>query len=194
MLVVDAQAVGEVALHRMVRDRVVTAATDRFALPADVELTRGVRAWCVAPSVPGHTVVSGLAGLWVWHGGFWPGSVCVVGRRGLHRVVAPAAQATAALIRDPVVFHSGLAWSSPAASIGNLRVASPARCCVDALRWEDHRLAIPAVSAAVTSGIVPLADLVAEQRIDNPRGSGYARLHQVWQELAPVLSGVKHPV
>lgn len=162
----------------------VLPATRRFSLPLDVPETRGIRAWCLAPSVPESTVVSGLAGLWVWHGGRWPGDVCVVGRRGLHRV-SPAT--VGGQERDQVTFHSGLAWVHPATQLGTVRLAHPARCSIDALRWEDHRLVIPAVVAAVRVGHVAYVDLVAAQGADNPRGAGYARLRHVWRVLAPVL-------
>ena len=175
-------------MHRMVRDHVLVAATNRFAFPVDIDATPGVRAWCVAPVVPAHTVLSGLAGLWVWQGGAWPGVVCVVGRRGLHRAhTRIAAQAGS----EPVQYHSGLAWSDAVTKASSLNLAGAARCCVDALRWEDHVKAIPAVASAVCSGRVTVGDLGYEYGRDNPHGLGYTRLRHVWRELAPVLTGLE---
>lgn len=188
VFVVDAQLVGTVAMQRMVRDRVLVAATNRFAFPVDIEPTPGVRAWCVAPLVPAHTVLSGLAGLWVWKGGAWPGGACVVGRRGLHRANP---RTTAHAGSEPVGYHSGLAWSDAATRFSTFNLASPARCCIDALRWEDHVNAIPAVASAVCGGGVTVGELGNEYGRDNPHGLGYTRLRHVWHELAPVLTGLE---
>lgn len=187
MLLVDAHAVGPVAYARLVRDGVVVPATRRFALPADVVATPGIRAWCVAPSVPGHTVLSGLAGLWVWHGGQWPGEVTVVGKRGLHRTAPDDDPGPSG---ERVTFHSGLAWRDPATTIGPIAVANPARCCSDALRWDPHRAAIPSVCAVITNGAVPLTAVRHEVSRDNPCGAGYARLREVWRTLHPVLAAL----
>jgi len=187
MILIDADAVGSVTYDRLVRDGVVVPATRRFAFPADVNPSPGIRAWCVAPSVPTHTVLSGLAGLWVWHGGSWPGEVTVVGKRGLHRAAVNHHPGPA---RDRVTFHSGLAWRDPATTLGPIAIASPARCCSDALRWDAHRVAIPVVARTVATGAVPLASIIAEVRRDNLRGAGYARLAQLWRVLYPVLEGI----
>lgn len=184
MLLVDSDAVGRVAHARLLRDGVVVAATRRYSLPADVTSTSGIRAWCVGPSVPAHTVLSGLAGLWVWHGGVWPQEVTVVGKRGLHRVVTSHQPGT---VRDRVTFHSGIAWMDPATRLGPVAIASAARCCSDALRWDDHRYAIPAVTRVVVNHSVPLSAIADEVARDNPCGAGYARLAQIWRELQPVL-------
>ncbi len=187
MFLVDSTALGRAGFSRMVRDGVVRPATRRFGLPLDIEVTAGVRACCVAPSVPAHTVLSGAAGLWVWHGGKWPGELTVVGERGLHRGVADHESSP---LRDRVTFHSGLAWRDGGVRVGPVAVANTARCCVDALRWDGHRNAIPVVVEAVMTGNVSLTDLQVEVGRDDPRGSGYSRLREVWRVLYPVLSTV----
>ncbi|WP_430869139.1 hypothetical protein [Demequina aurantiaca] len=184
MLLVDADAVGPVEFSRLVRDGHVSAATRRFALPRDVVSTPGIRALCVSPSVPERTVLSGLAGLWVWHGGRWPGEVTVVGKRGLHRDAAGRREAGS----DSVTFHSGIAWRDEPTVLGTVAIANPARCCSDALRWDAHAEAIPAIARVVARGFVRLASIEYEASRDNPRGAGYGRLSSLWQALRPALA------
>lgn len=184
MLIVDAELVGPMVYARLVRDGSVVPATSRYGLPADIVGDAAIRAWCVGPSVPPHTVLSGLAGLWVWCAGEWPGAITVVGKRGLHRVVSPSATART---HDRVTYHSGLAWSDEATWIGPIAVASRARCCSDALRWEAHRKAIPTVAGLVASQQVDLDELRHEVLREDPRGAGFGRLHEVWTVLYPVL-------
>jgi hypothetical protein len=194
MLLISTDAVGPIALSRMARDRMITPATRAVALPMDVEPSPAIRARCVEPMVPRHTALSGLAGWWVWHGGVWPGEVCVVGARGLHRTAGSMTVASndesrvgVAPDREAVTFHSGVAWRDPPLNIGSMRIATPARCCIDALRWDDHRLAIPAVSRAVAIGLISLEELEAELGRDNSQGPGFARLSNLWRALYPVL-------
>ncbi|WP_152650638.1 hypothetical protein [Demequina aurantiaca] len=184
MFLVDAAGFGATCYGRMVRDGVVVPATGRYGLPLDIVATPGLRACCVAPSVPAHTVLSGAAGWWVRHGGAWPGHVTVVGQRGLHRGV-PVPESSP--VSDRVTFHSGLAWRDGGLKIGPVAVASDTRCCVDAMRWDSHQGVIPMVVDAVATGKVTLAGLRAEVRRDDARGSGYARLRELWRELDPVL-------
>lgn len=187
MLLVDAESLGRVAFERMIRDGYVVPATRRFAFPVDITVTPSIRAWCVVPMIPAHTVLSGLAGLWVWHGGQWPGEVTVVGKRGLHRSVAEEIPLATS---DRTRFHSGLAWHDASVPMGPIAIANPARCCSDALRWDSHKRALVAVANAVKANKVPIRAIDYEVRRDDPRGAGYGRLAEVWQLLYPVLVAI----
>lgn len=195
MLMVDVEAVGPVALNRMARDGIVVSTTDQFALPRDIEATVGIRALSISHLVPGHTVLSALTGIWVWTGGQWPGAVRVVGARGLHRVTGKVggAEPGPGVVHGnhDVRFHSGVAWREDAQRVGAVRIAGLARCGVDALRWDDHRRAIPVVAGLVAKGAVTVADLLRERRLDSPQGAGYSRMANAWSALYPTLEVVQ---
>lgn len=172
MLIVDVADVGTSAVARMLREGIVTELGPRSVLPCDIESTPAIRALSIAALVPRHTVLSGLAGLWVWRGGTFPLEVTVVGERGLHRTASAR-----------VGFHSGLTWRVPPSRLSGARVAPLARCCVDALRWEDHRAAIVAVAGVIVGGSITVADLDREVAREDTRGGGYRRLNSVWGAL-----------
>lgn len=182
MVLVTRDTVGAVALRRMVAAGVLTPLTADAAIPTDVPYDPVWRALALREHVPAHTVLSGLAGLWVHCGGPCPAQVVVVGRRGLHRTVSPARAGSPA-----TVFHSGPAHREPSLFVAGLSTATTERCATDALRWDDHRAALPAVVEAVRTGRVcasRLADLVA---CESPSGARHRRLESAWQALVPLL-------
>jgi hypothetical protein len=179
---VSAQDVGAVALARMLRDGVLAPVAPRHGMPRDIPESSLARALCLAPVVPAHTVVSGLAGLWVRCGGTAPSVVDLVGVRGLHRA-KPGADGHGWTL----VFHSGGAATGPRTAIGGIIVASAERCAADALRWRDLATAIEVVYGAVRAGSIEptaIATLVAR---DDPRGHGAARARYAWGALAVTL-------
>ncbi|PKQ26181.1 MAG: hypothetical protein CVT64_06890 [Actinobacteria bacterium HGW-Actinobacteria-4] len=190
MPLVSRSRVGAVAFDRLIRDGTCTALSPAFALPRDIPETPGLRALAVRDSVPAHTVLSGLGGLWVALGGPPPPVLDVVGARGLHRVVTTDTPATGVPATPQVAFHSGLAHTEASVTLMGLTVANIGRCCIDALRWGRHALAIPAVAGAVRGGDVTMEALHSAFAADHPRGPGHARLRSVWNGLAPALAGL----
>jgi hypothetical protein len=179
---VSAHEVGTVALARMLRDGVLAPLAPRNGMPRDIPESSLARALCLLPVVPPHTVVSGLAGLWVRFGATAPSVVDLVGVRGLHRA-KPGADARGWTL----VFHSGGAATEPRAEIGGIAVASAERCAADALRWRDLATAIEVVFLAVRAGSVPPAAIAALVMEDDPRGHGAARARYAWGALAAAL-------
>jgi hypothetical protein len=159
-------------------------------MPRDIPESSLARALCLSPVVPAHTVVSGLAGLWVRCGGDAPSVVDLVGVRGLHRA-KPGADARGWTL----AFHSGGAATGPCAEIGGIVVASAERCAADALRWRDLATAIEVVFLAVRAGAVEPAAIEALVTEDDPRGYGAARARCAWGALATALdtSGTANP-
>lgn len=182
VILVSARDVGAPAVARMVRDGVVVAAGPGLGAATDVPAAPETRAAALDALVPRHTVLSGLAGLWVWGGGILPASVVVVGARGLHR--SPPGHASGGLWPD---FHSGGAAHGPWTTLAGVRVAPPERCAADALRWEDLRRALPWVWWAVASGIADAPAIAAIVRADSPKGRGADRARSAWSALARTL-------
>jgi hypothetical protein len=151
-------------------------------MPRDIPESPLARAICLLPVVPAHTVVSGLAGLWVRCGGAAPSVVDLVGARGLHRA-KPGANARGWTL----VFHSGGAATGPRAQVGGIVVASAERCAADALRWRDLATAIEVVFLAVRAGSVEAAAVEALVFQDDPRGHGAARARHAWAALVAAL-------
>jgi hypothetical protein len=166
----------------MLRDGVLAPLAPRHGMPRDIPVSPHVRAISLSPVVPAHTVVSGLAGLWVRCGGAAPSVVDLVGARGLHRA-KPGADARGWTL----VFHSGGAASGPRAEIGGIVVASAERCAADALRWRDLATAIEIVFFAVRAGNVEPAAIEALVMQDDPRGHGAARVRYAWGALVATL-------
>jgi len=179
---VSAHEVGAVALARMLRDGVLAPLSPQHGMPLDIPVSPRARASSLAPVVPAHTVVSGLAGLWVHCGGAAPSVVDLVGARGLHRA-KPGADARGWTL----VFHSGGAATGPRAEIGGIVVACAERCAADALRWRDLGAAIEAVFLAVRAGLINPAAIGAVVTNDDPRGQGAARARYAWEALATAL-------
>ena len=162
----------------MERDGVLLPLAPGVGHARDIPVTATARALAVGLFVPHHTVVSGLAGLWI-HGGCGNlGTLDLVGKRGLHRA-APGYAPRGWILR----FHSGNAAREPASSWADVRVASPERCAADALRWHDLGGAIPAVLEAVRRGVVVPDDLNTLVKAEDPRGSGAARVRSAWGAL-----------
>lgn len=167
MIHVRASEVGDLAYARLVRDGILLDALGPLALPRDVEPTAAIRRLALAPLVPGHTWATGLAALWVWGHTPAPSVVDLVGTRGLHRIVPRSPTPT-------VVFHSGSAVGLAAGT--EPRLASPARACVDALRYGPAEAAIGAVVAARRAGTVRGQDMTAIARGVDPHTQGHAAL------------------
>ncbi len=183
MILVSADDVGPVALGRMLRDGVLAFLSPRHAVPYDLPTSPDTRASTLAPVVPRHTIVSGLAGLWIRFGGSAPSVVDLVGRRGLHRA-KPGADARGWRIE----FHSGGAALEARDGVRSVAVARPERCAADALRWRDAREAIPAIYRAIRRGDVDAAALDAVVERDDPRGLGAARMRSTWAAIREALA------
>ncbi len=164
--------VGPLAYARLLRDGALAVAIRGTARPRDIPDSPGLRAIVAAPRVPAHTVLTGLAALWT-HG--WlpapPSTWHAVGARGLYR---PAGCL--------VELHSGRT-ATHAVRIGPLRVAAPARACLDALRWEPPEPALRAVGAGLASGRIRTRTLLVELEREAPTGAGYVRLVSLVQAL-----------
>ncbi len=175
---VSVEDAGPIALARMLRDGIVGYLAPGYGMPFDLPLSPETRALTLSPVVPAHTVVSGLAGLWVRHGGLAPVIVDLVGARGLHRA-KPGADARGWTL----VFHSGRAATGPCDRFSTVVVARSERCAADALRWRDLGPAMEAVYRAIRSGQIDCAATEAIIRGDDPRGSGAARVRSAWRAL-----------
>ena len=182
MIPLSVEDVGPVALARMLRDGVVAHLAPGYGMPLDLPVSPESRARALSPVVPAHTVVSGLAGLWVRHGGPVPPVVDLVGARGLHRA-KPGADAKGWTL----VFHSGRAASEPRDVFATLAVANSERCAADALRWRSLGAAMDAVYRAVRSGQVDCAATQALVNGDDARGLGAARVRSAWEALMAAL-------
>lgn len=172
------EEVGPVALARMLRDGVVAHLAPGHGMPRDLPVSPTTRARTLSPVVPAHTVVSGLAGLWVRHGGPAPSVVDLVGARGLHRA-KPGADAKGWTL----AFHSGRAASGRCDQFSGVAVANSERCAADALRWRDLAKAMEAVFRALRSGQVDRAATEAIVSGDDARGHGAARVRSAWNAL-----------
>lgn len=123
--------VGPVAFERLLRDGVAVLVGPHHARPAGIPETPADRAATLAGFVLRHTVVSGLAALWIREGGPRPRVLTLVGRRGLHRTKpgkAPPGWTPA--------YHTGPTALEPSTVWAGVRVASEACARADAARWE----------------------------------------------------------
>lgn len=170
--------VGAVPLGRMIRDGIVVPLAPGFAAPLDLPLTKDDRASTLANAVPEHTVVSGLAGLWIHGGGTRPIDVDLVGLKGLHRT-SPDVHPRGWRVR----FHSGRAAEETGERLSGMRVATPERCACDALRWDDLDTAIPSIVGAIHQGFVQPSSVDALVGETNPRGLGAARMTSAWAAI-----------
>jgi len=179
MLLVTRDTVGSHAFARMVRSGILVELTDSAALAWDVAPTPHWRALAVQHLVPAHTVLSGLGGVWVHHGGRCPDPLIVVGKRGLHRTGVRPPRGTGTTLR----FHSGKAATEEAISMASIRVATRARCAVDALRWDDHQQALPLLAALLRERHLDIAHIDQLVCSDSAVGAGYSRMASAWQAL-----------
>jgi hypothetical protein len=182
MIPLSVEDVGTVALARMLRDGVVAYLAPGYGMPRDLPVSAETRARTLSPVVPAHTVVSGLAGLWVRHGGPAPPIVDLVGARGLHRA-KPGADAKGWTL----AFHSGRAASGQCDLYSAVAVANSARCAADALRWRDLATAMETVFRALRSGQVDCAATQAIVNGDDARGLGASRVRSAWNALVSAL-------
>ncbi len=178
MVVMSRALLGPVACDRMLRDGVVAQVGPGHVRPLDVPESARDRATSLAAAVPSHTVLSASAGLWVRYGGEFPGSIDVVGRRGLHRH-KPGSRPGGA----EVAFHSGAAATEAADSIAGVRVAPAARCAADALRWSSLADAIPRVWALLDARALDPSAVAAAVATADPRGAGAGRERSAWSAI-----------
>ncbi|WP_062520575.1 hypothetical protein [Demequina silvatica] len=166
MILVPPSDVGPAAYARLLRDRALMRVLPGVARPADIPDSPGLRALAAADRVPTHVVLTGLAALWA-HG--WrddaPAAWHAVGIRGLYR---PAG--------TEVLLHSGPTARLGRTVEGGLRLAPPARACIDALRWEPPEAALATVGGAVARGRLTPGELEGAQRWDARNTAGYARV------------------
>ncbi len=175
MPIVSRESVGGAAFDRMIRDHTIAPLTLRTATPLDIPASPHDRAAAIASAVPGHTVLSSLAGIWVLLGGARPGVLDLVGRRGLHRA-APGTR----LPGWEIEFHAGRAIDEECISLGEVRVASVERCAADALRWRDLGAALGRVVALVRTGAVNPHTVEELVFAEDSRGFGAARQRSAW--------------
>jgi hypothetical protein len=182
MDLVSSADVGPVSLDRMAREGIVVPLGPGFGAPVDLPVIRADRARPLSGVVPGHTVVSGLAGLWIHSGGCRPRDLDLVGARGLHRL-PPGSHPPGWILR----FHSGAAALEPAEAFHGVRVAGPARCAVDSLRWDELGRAIPMVVACLRSGAVKRDEVAALVAGESRRGAGASRARNAWSAIEQAL-------
>ena len=176
MILVTPADVGRPQFARLLRDGIVAPLAAGVARPLDVPSSPGLRALACA-HVPRHTVLTGLAALWVY--GRWAradGSAPqapwhVVGVRGLSRTDDAR-----------LAFHSGVT-SRMGERTGPIRLAPVARACLDALRWEDETVARAATVAGLAAGWVTAPELRASLACDPANGAGYGRVAGIVREL-----------
>jgi len=182
MDLVSSSDVGPASLDRMAREGILVPLGPEFGAPVDLPVIPADRARPLAGFVPGHTVVSGLAGLWIRTGGYRPRTLDLIGVRGLHRL-PPGCHPPGWIVR----FHSGAAALEPSDSFHGIRVAGPARCAVDSLRWGDLGQAIPTVVAGLRGGTVRRAEVTAIVAGESRRGAGATRLRNAWAAIEEAL-------
>jgi len=174
---------GAVAYARLVRDKVVLPLLPDVALPRDIPDSPGMRALALAPYLPNHGVLSGLAGLWVHGCGVAPGSLLLVGERGTHRRSTVGVHA-----RHHLNWHAGAAFVEARASFALPDIARAARCAADALRWEEADEAVHRVAEAIEAGMVAAVDVRRVVEGDSDRGRGYLDMVAAWRRVAAVTS------
>src|SRR4051812_41855559 len=103
MLVVDRSRVGVMAFSRLQREGLVHCAFGAWALPRDILSTRPLRAHLLAPLVPAHAWVTGLAALWLEGCCGPPPVIDLVTARGAHRTEPKPGSPSLA-------FHTGKLW------------------------------------------------------------------------------------
>jgi hypothetical protein len=150
MLLVARDRVGSTAFNRLRRDGVVHDAVGGVALPFDVPATRATRIFMIAPFVPAHTWLTGLAALWCDGLASAPSVLDLAGRRGAHRTVPSPGSPSLA-------FHSGWLWGLPDAPPP--RFATVTRACIDALAHSPAIDALPAVARALGAAATTIQDL-----------------------------------
>ena len=175
MPIVTRETVGATAFDRMLRDRILEPLTLRTATPQDIPVSPADRAAAIGAAVPGHTVVSSLAGIWALLGGLRPDVLDLVGRRGLHR--APPGTR---LPGWEIEFHTGRAIDEDCAAVGAIRVPSVERCAADALRWRDLGAALTRVVELIDVGSVDPDTVGTLVDAEDPRGFGASRQRSAW--------------
>jgi len=154
MLLVERDRVGVAAFARLARERVIHEVLGSRALPADIVSSRALRAHMIAPLVPPHAWLTGLAALWLegWAGA--PGVIDLAGPRGMHRTEAGPGS-------PPLRFHSGR-MSGLSRDQPWPRTATPSRACLDALAHSPAALALPATASALRDGGTTVPELASE--------------------------------
>lgn len=151
MLIVDRSRVGAVTFARLQREGIVHGAFGDWALPRDIRSTRAVRAHLLAPLVPRHAWVTGLAALWLE--GFCdpPRVIDLVAGRGAHRTEPKPGS-------PPLVFHTGKLWGLDRDARWPRRTVVT-RSCLDALAHSPAAAALPATASGLRAGATSVAAL-----------------------------------
>ena len=152
MLFVLRDRVGPVAFSRLERDGLIHEVLGGVAVANDVPSTRGLRMHMIAPLVPSHMWLTGLATLWLEGAAPPPRVIDVAGPRGAHRTVPSPGS-------PPLSFHSG--WLGGLPDAAPPRVATVTRACLDALSHSRATEALPAVASAVRARATSIAELLA---------------------------------
>ena len=186
MFVVSRDAVGAVAFSRLIREGVIHEVIGAWALPCDVASTPAARRHLIAPLIPAHAWVTGLAALWV-HGWRSRHPLCtpitIAAPTGV-RLSEPAG----ALVRWRAVTHDGsLAHSR---SLAGVVVADPAAALAMALSHDALADAIPAAWWALRthSALATQVDKLLPRR-----GPSARRAASAWRAVTTAATDAQEP-
>lgn len=176
MLVVDRSRVGDVAFSRLVREGLVHDAVGAWALPHDIRSTRALRAHLIAPLVPGHTWLTGLALLWLEGLCGPPDVVDLAAARGAHRTEPSPG--------SPVLaFHTARVWGIDPRATAPPRV-TVTRACLDALAHSAPWVALPATASALRRRATTIPKLTAALKRLDSRTTNWSRVKGLVEALA----------
>lgn len=179
MLLVLREDIGPAAFARLSRDGLIHEVLGGVALPADVPSTRALRCHMVAPYVPAHVWLTGLAALWVEGHAAVPPVLDLVGPRGAHRTLA-------SLGSPPLTFHCGwLGGCLPDAP--SPRAVTLARACLDAVSHSAAATALPAIASALRAGATSIDALAAELEHVDPHTPYRKRVEGIVGALAAIV-------
>ena len=137
-----------------------------------------VRRHLLAPLIPAHAWVTGLAALWLDGLARAPEAIDLVVKRGAHRTEPSPGS-------PPLEYHSGpLTWLDPMKV--EPRRATVTRACLDALAHSPAATAMPATASAITKGLTDLGRLRTAADALGNRTAHHARVARLLDALATV--------
>lgn len=180
MLLVPRNQVGEAAFARLLREGIVAPYGPALGRPRDVPDTPGMRAHAASLVLrPGHAV-TGLGALWIRE-------LCPAPPTEWHVLAGLGSRDKG---RPGRVRHASAAAGDV---IGPALVATPARACVDALRWERIDLALTATLACLGQGSVAPMELeaAAQHAARGPEGRRMRALAAAVIEAADAAQDIR---
>ena len=173
--------IGEAMARQLVAEGTAVVAVarreDRLrALPGDVASTRELREHMIAPLVPGHAWVTGLAALWVYGMCPAPPAIDLAARRGAHRTEPQPGS-------PPLVFRTGKLLGFEQAARGP-NLAPAARACIDALAHSRPADALHATVVALRRGVTTAEELADAAAAIPRRAAHRARVMGLVEALA----------